>query len=107
MRGKYGFEGDYVMTRSLCGSFNSSKVDHVIDVWDTIDWLVKNVKESNGKVGMIGLSYEGFTVVMALTNLYSVLKVVVLESPMVDGWMGDDWFNDGVFRQVNFDYFTV
>ncbi|MCL1525405.1 CocE/NonD family hydrolase [Xanthomonas nasturtii] len=106
VRGKYGSEGDYVMTRPLRGALNPSEVDHATDAWDTIDWLVKNLKESNGKVGMIGSSYEGFTVVMALTNPHPALKVAAPESPMVDGWMGDDWFNYGAFRQVNFDYFT-
>ncbi|WP_407366712.1 CocE/NonD family hydrolase [Xanthomonas campestris] len=106
VRGKYGSEGDYVMTRPLRGPLNPSEVDHATDAWDTIDWLVKNVKESNGKVGMIGSSYEGFTVVMALTNPHPALKVAAPESPMIDGWMGDDWFNYGAFRQVNFDYFT-
>ena len=76
------------------------------DAWDTIDWLVKNVPESNGKVGMIGSSYEGFTVVMALIDPHPALKVAAPESPMVDGWMGDDWFHYGAFRQINLDYFT-
>jgi uncharacterized protein len=106
VRGKYGSEGDYVMTRPLRGPLNDSKVDHSTDAWDTIDWLVKNVPESNGKVGMIGSSYEGFTVVMALVNPHPALKVAAPESPMIDGWMGDDWFHYGAFRQVNFDYFT-
>ncbi len=106
VRGKYGSQGDYVMTRPLRGPLNSSKVDHSTDAYDTIDWLVKNVKESNGKVGMLGSSYEGFTVVMALINPHPALKVAAPESPMVDGWMGDDWFHYGAFRQPNFDYFT-
>ncbi len=106
IRGKYGSEGDYVMTRPLRGPLNNSRVDHSTDAWDTIDWLVKNVPESNGKVGMIGSSYEGFTVVMALINPNPALKVAAPESPMVDGWMGDDWFHYGAFRQTNFDYFT-
>ena len=55
---------------------------------------------------MIGSSYEGFTVVMALINPHPALKVAAPQSPMVDGWMGDDWFHYGAFRQVNFDYFT-
>ncbi|TCV93881.1 hypothetical protein EC912_10476 [Luteibacter rhizovicinus] len=105
IRGKYGSEGDYVMTRPLRGPLNSSEVDHSTDAYDTIDWLVKNLPESNGKVGMIGSSYEGFTVVMALVNPHPALKVAVPESPMVDGWMGDDWFHYGAFRQTNFDYF--
>jgi len=57
-------------------------------------------------VGMLGSSYEGFTVVMALVNPHPALKVAAPMSPMVDGWMGDDWFHFGAFRQTNFDYFT-
>ena len=106
VRGKYGSEGEYVMTRPLRGPLNSSTVDHSTDAYDTIEWLVKNVPESNGKVGMLGSSYEGFTVVMALVNPHPALKVAAPMSPMVDGWMGDDWFHFGAFRQINFDYFT-
>jgi putative CocE/NonD family hydrolase len=106
VRGKYGSEGDYVMTRPLKGPLNATAVDHSTDAYDTIDWLVKNVPESNGRVGMLGSSYEGFTVVMALVNPHPALKVAAPMSPMVDGWMGDDWFHYGAFRQVNIDYFT-
>jgi hypothetical protein len=106
VRGKYRSEGEYVMTRPLRGPLNSSEVDHSTDAYDTIDWLVKNVSESNGKVGMVGSSYGGFTVVMALVNPHPALKVAVPQSPMVDGWMGDDWFHFGAFRQTNFDYFS-
>ncbi|HWW88234.1 MAG TPA: CocE/NonD family hydrolase [Vicinamibacterales bacterium] len=106
VRGKYGSEGEYVMTRPLRGPLNSSPVDHSTDAYDTIDWLVKNVPESNGKVGMLGSSYEGFTVVMALVNPHPALKVAAPMSPMVDGWMGDDWFHFGAYRQSNFDYVT-
>ena len=66
VRGKYKSEGDYVMTRPVRGPLNPTATDHVTDAYDTIDWLVKNTPESNGRVGMIGSSYEGFTVVMAL-----------------------------------------
>ncbi|PMQ02868.1 Cocaine esterase [Dyella sp. AD56] len=104
VRGKYDSEGDYVMTRPLRGPLNSSEVDHSTDAYDTIDWLVKNVPESNGRVGMLGSSYEGFTVVMALVHPHPALKVAAPESPMIDGWMGDDWFHYGAFRQTNFDY---
>jgi putative CocE/NonD family hydrolase len=106
VRGKYGSEGEYFMTRPLRGALNSSTTDNSTDAYDTIDWLVKNVPESNGRVGMMGSSYEGFTVVMALVNPHPALKVAAPMSPMVDGWMGDDWFHYGAFRQVNFDYFT-
>ncbi len=106
IRGKYGSEGDSFMTRFLRGPFNTSNTDESTDAYDTIDWLVKNVPESNGKVGMLGSSYEGFTVVEALVNPHPALKVAAPMSPMVDGWMGDDWFHFGAFRQTNFDYFT-
>jgi uncharacterized protein len=106
VRGKYKSEGDYVMTRPVRGPLNPAATDHVTDTYDTIDWLVKNTPESNGRVGMIGSSYEGFTVVMALLGPHPALKVAAPESPMVDGWMGDDWFHYGAFRQSNLDYFS-
>jgi putative CocE/NonD family hydrolase len=105
IRGKYGSEGDYLMTRPVRGPLNKYDTDHTTDTYDTIDWLVKNVPESNGRVGMIGCSYGGFTTLMGLINPHPALKVAAPESPMVDGWMGDDWFHYGAFRQVNFDYF--
>ena len=106
VRGKYGSEGEYLMTRPLRGPLNPGEVDHSTDAYDTIEWLVKNLPESNGRVGMLGSSYEGFTVVMALVKPHPALKVAAPMSPMVDGWMGDDWFHFGAFRQTNFDYFT-
>ena len=105
VRGKYGSEGDYVMTRPLRGPLNDSKVDHSTDTYDTIDWLIKNIPETNGKVGMTGSSYEGFTVLMALVHPHPALKAAIPMCPMVDGWRGDDWFHSGAFRQTNFDYF--
>jgi putative CocE/NonD family hydrolase len=105
VRGKYGSEGGYIMTPPPVGPLNTTGTDDTTDAWDTIDWLVKNVKESNGRVGMIGSSYEGFTVVMALLNPHPALKVAAPESPMIDGWMGDDWSHYGAMRQTgNLDY---
>jgi putative CocE/NonD family hydrolase len=104
VRGKYKSGGDYVMVRPVRGPLNPTKVDHATDAWDTIDWLVKNVPESNGRVGMIGSSYEGMTVLMALTDPHPALKVAIPMSPMVDGWKGDDWFHNGAFRQNSWHY---
>lgn len=83
VRGKYGSEGDYVMNRPLRGPLNSTPVDHATDTWDTIDWLVKHVPESNGKVGILGISYDGFLPLMALVNPHPALKVAVPMNPMV------------------------
>ncbi|HXY25712.1 MAG TPA: CocE/NonD family hydrolase [Candidatus Acidoferrum sp.] len=104
VRGKYDSEGDYVMNRPLHGPLNPTPVDHSTDTYDTIDWLVKNIPESNGKVGILGISYDGFTPLMALVNPHPALKVSVPMNPMVDGWMGDDWFHNGAFRQQNLPY---
>lgn len=106
VRGKYGSEGEYVLNRPLRGPLNSSEVDHATDAYDTIDWLVKHTPETNGRVGVIGSSYPGFTAAMALINPHPALKAAVPQSPMVDGWMGDDWFQNGAFRTTNFDWFT-
>jgi hypothetical protein len=104
VRGKYGSEGDYVMNRPLHGPQNPTPVDHATDTYDTIDWLVKNTPESNGRVGILGISYDGFLPLMALVNPHPALKVSVPMNPMVDGWMGDDWFHNGAFRQQNMPY---
>ena len=74
------------------------------DAYDTIDWLVKNVPESNGRVGIIGISYDGYEPLVALVNPHPALKVSVPMNPMVDGWRGDDWFHNGAYRQTGTDY---
>ncbi|HEY2796738.1 MAG TPA: CocE/NonD family hydrolase, partial [Thermoanaerobaculia bacterium] len=104
IRGKHGSEGDYVMNRPLHGPLNPTAVDHATDTYDTIDWLVKNVPESNGRVGILGISYDGFLPLMALVNPHPALKCSVPMNPMVDGWMGDDWFHNGAFRQIGASY---
>lgn len=104
VRGKYGSEGEYVMNRPLRGPLNGTQVDHATDTWDTIEWLVHNLPESNRKVGIIGVSYDGYTALMALFHPHPALKVSVPMNPMVDGWMGDDWFHNGAFRQQMLPY---
>jgi len=104
IRGKYGSEGDYIMNRPIHGPQNPTPIDESTDTYDTIDWLVKNIPESNGKVGILGISYDGFLPLMALIHPHPALKVAVPMNPMVDGWMGDDWFHNGAFRQQNLSY---
>jgi len=104
IRGKYGSEGDYVMNRPLHGPLNPTPVDESTDTYDTIDWLLKNVPESNGKIGILGISYDGFLSLTPLVNPHPALKAVVPMNPMVDGWRGDDWFHNGAFREQNMAY---
>ena len=107
VRGKWGSEGDYLMNRPPRGPLNPTPVDDSTDIYDSIDWLVKNVPESNGKVGVLGISYDGWTTLMAMFNPHPALKVVVPMNPMVDGWMGDDWFHNGAFREQMEIYFQL
>ncbi len=100
VRGKHKSEGDYVVNRPLRGPQNPTPVDHATDTYDTIDWLVKNIPETNGKVGILGISYDGFLPLMALVDPHPALKVAAPMNPMVDGWIGDDWFHHGTFRQT-------
>jgi putative CocE/NonD family hydrolase len=104
IRGKYGSEGDFVMNRPIHGPQNPTPVDEATDTYDSIDWLVKNIPETNGKVGILGISYDGFLPLMALIHPHPALKVAVPMNPMVDGWMGDDWFHNGAFREQNMVY---
>ncbi len=104
VRGKYKSGGDYVMNRPVRGPLNPTAVDHSTDAYDTIDWLVKNVPENNGRVGTIGTSYDGFTALMSLVNPHPALKASVPINPMVDVWKGDDWFHNGAFRQEMISY---
>jgi putative CocE/NonD family hydrolase len=104
VRGKHGSEGDYLMTRPLRGPLNPTGVDHSTDTYDTIDWLIKNIPETNGKVGILGISYDGFTALMALVNPHPALRAAIPINSMVDGWMGDDWFHKGAFRQDSLTY---
>jgi uncharacterized protein len=104
IRGIHRSEGEFIMNRPLAGPLNPTGIDESTDAYDTIDWLVKNVPESNGKVGVIGSSYLGFTTLLAEINPHPALKAAVPQSPMVDGWMGDDWFHNGAFRTPSMDY---
>jgi uncharacterized protein len=104
IRGLHHSEGQFIMTRPIIGPLNSSGIDESTDAYDTIGWLVKNVPESNGKVGVIGSSYLGFTTLMAEINPHPALKAAVAQSPMVDTWIGDDDFHNGAFRNPTLDY---
>src|SRR6266550_4327855 len=98
IRGMHRSEGEWILNRPVSGPLNKTGIDEATDAYDTIEWLVKNTPEANGNVGVIGSSYLGFTALMTLINPHPALKAVIAQSPMVDGWMGDDWFHNGAFR---------
>jgi hypothetical protein len=100
VRGRYDSEGDYVMTLPVRGELNKWPVDQTTDTYDTIEWLLKNVERNNGRVGITGVSYPGWLTLMGIVEPHPALKAAVPMYPMVDGWIGDDFYHNGAFRQT-------
>lgn len=101
VRGQNRSGGEFVVTGPLAHTAdNHTSTDESTDAYDTIDWLVHHVAETDGQVGLIGTSYDGFTTLMGLIDAHPAVKVAVAVNPMVDGWRGDDWFHNGAFRQL-------
>src|SRR6185503_5768456 len=98
IRGKFGSEGQFVMVRPPRDKRDAKSSDESTDTYDTIDWLVKNVARNNGRVGMMGGSYDGWLTTMSLIGPHSALKAVSPQAPVGDFWMGDDFFHNGAFR---------
>jgi uncharacterized protein len=98
IRGRYGSQGKFVMLRPLHDPSNPKGVDESTDTYDTIDWLVKNVPNNNGRVGLDGTSYDGFLVTMGMIHSHPALKAVSEQACMGDTWLGDDFFHNGAFR---------
>ncbi|MFC1525661.1 CocE/NonD family hydrolase [Candidatus Latescibacterota bacterium] len=104
VRGRYKSKGKYIMTVPTRGPYNRGKIDQTTDAYDTVDWLVKNVDGTNGRVGITGTSYDGFLTLMALLEPHPALKAAVPVNPMVDSWIGDDFYHNGALRTVMLDY---
>jgi putative CocE/NonD family hydrolase len=105
IRGRYGSEGQWFMNRPLHDPADTNGVDESTDAYDAVDWLVKNVPNNNGRVGVLGVSYPGFLATMAGINPHPAVKAVSPQAPMTDTWMGDDFFHQGAFRlSYGFEY---
>jgi len=107
VRGRNRSEGEYIITRPIRGPLNPTTVDHSTDTYDTIEWLLENIDQDNGRVGMIGTSYDGLLVLMGMVDPHPALKAAVPLNPMVDGWKGDDWFHNGAFRYMTLDFLKL
>ena len=99
IRGKYGSEGDFVMVHPVADHHDPKAIDESTDTYDTIDWLIKNVHGNNGKVGIKGVSYDGWLSTMALIDPHPALRASSPQAPVADFWLGDDFFHNGAFRQ--------
>ena len=104
VRGRYGSKGKYIMTMPTRGPYNTGEVDQVTDAWDTVDWLVENVPNNSGRVGITGVSYGGFLTLMSLLDPHPALKAAVPINAMVDSWVGDDFYRHGAFRTIMMEY---
>jgi putative CocE/NonD family hydrolase len=107
-RGRFMSEGEFVDVRPVKEVLEGAKdTDETTDAYDTIDWLVKNVPNNNGKVGMIGTSYSGYYTSCALIRAHPALLAASPQAPMADLYRGDDAYHNGAFFLVaNFSFFT-
>jgi len=108
IRGRYGSEGQFVMQRPACTDeavAAKSCIDEGTDTYDSIDWLVKNVPGNNGRVGMLGVSYDGWLTAMALIRPHPALRAASPQASPADMWLGDDFHHNGAFRlSYGFEY---
>jgi putative CocE/NonD family hydrolase len=105
IRGKFGSEGDFVMQRPARSAGDTKSLDEGTDTYDSIEWLIKNVRNNNGRVGMLGVSYDGWTTIMAAIEPHPALKAISPQASPADMWMGDDFHHNGAFRlSYGFEY---
>ncbi len=105
IRGRYGSEGKFVMNRPVVVHTAKTDIDETTDTRDSIDWLLKNVPNNDGKVGVLGISYPGFLAMMAGIDAHPAVKAISPQAPMTNIWLGDDFFHNGAFRETyGFDY---
>jgi putative CocE/NonD family hydrolase len=105
IRGRYRSDGKFVMMRPLGDHHKPNVTDESTDAFDTVAWLLKNVDGNNGRAGFVGTSYPGFLTMMAGIDPHPAVKAISPQAPMIDVWMGDDFFHNGAFRQTyGYDY---
>jgi hypothetical protein len=105
IRGRYESQGEFVMSRPMADHSDPKATDESTDAYDTVEWLLKNVAGNNGRAGFIGTSYPGFLAMEAGIDPHPAVKAISPQAPMIDAWMGDDFFHNGAFRQsYGYDY---
>jgi putative CocE/NonD family hydrolase len=108
IRGKFKSEGEFVMQRPARTPGDTKSLDEGTDTYDTIEWLLKNVPNHNGRVGMLGVSYDGWTTIMAAVEPHPALKAISPQASPADMWLGDDFHHNGAFRlSYAFEYATM
>jgi len=105
IRGKFKSEGSFEMNRPLHHVMDKTKTDESTDTYDAIDWLIKNIKNNNGKAGIFGISYDGYTALDASSDPHPALKASSPQASPADMFLGDDFYHNGAFRlSYGFEY---
>ncbi|HWK02716.1 MAG TPA: CocE/NonD family hydrolase [Puia sp.] len=105
IRGRYSSEGVYVMQRFPRNKKDSGAIDESTDTYDTFDWLLQHIPHNNGKAGMYGISYPGWTTVMGAIDPHPALRAVSEQATPADMFLGDDFHHNGAFRlSYGFEY---
>ena len=105
IRGRYGSEGTYIMQRFPRDKKAPRAIDESTDTYDTFDWLLQHIPNNNGKAGMFGISYDGWTTVMGAIDPHPALKAVSDQAAPADMFLGDDFHHNGAFRlSYSFEY---
>lgn len=107
IRGRTDSEGVFEMLRPPRDKRDPKSTDESTDTYDTIEYLIKNVPKNNGRVGIMGVSYDGWTAAVALLDSHPALKASSPQAPVVDLWMGDDFSHNGAFRQTYAHHWAV
>jgi hypothetical protein len=105
IRGRYGSEGEFLMNRPAFHLTDPKAVDESTDTYDTVDWLLKNIPDNTGGVGVLGISYPGWLAAMAGIDPHPAVKAISPQAPMTDTGLDDDFFHQGAFRlSYGFEY---
>ena len=105
IRGRFKSEGQFVMLRQPRDPKDKNAIDESTDTYDSIEWLLKNVANNNGRVGMAGTSYGAWLTVMGMLDPHPALKAIVQQASPADMWIGDDFHHNGAFRlSYGFEY---
>ncbi len=105
IRGRYDSEGEFAMERAPRDRSKPGSIDEATDAYDTIDWLIKNVPNHNGRAGILGISYGGWLTAMALMEPHPALKAASEQASPADMFLGDDFHHNGAFRlSYGFEY---
>lgn len=108
IRGRFRSEGSFVMLRPPRDASDPKAIDETTDAYDTIEWLVRNVPNNNGRVGMAGTSYDGWVITAALLEPHPALSLAIVEGTPADTFLGDDFLHNGSLRRTSaFEYVAM